>query len=53
MARSKFLKQREVCEWFLLPPGEFVIIPSTYDPNQKGSFILRVLSEIEAHTGSG
>uniref|UniRef100_A0A8C0UE85 Calpain-3 n=1 Tax=Cyanistes caeruleus TaxID=156563 RepID=A0A8C0UE85_CYACU len=41
-ARSKtYINMREISERFRLPPSEYVIIPSTYDPHQEGEFILR------------
>ncbi|XP_063232270.1 calpain-B-like isoform X8 [Bacillus rossius redtenbacheri] len=46
VARSpSFINLREVCCRFKLPPGAYCIVPSTFEPNQEGEFILRVFSE--------
>uniref|UniRef100_A0A8C6LJS2 Calpain-3 n=1 Tax=Nothobranchius furzeri TaxID=105023 RepID=A0A8C6LJS2_NOTFU len=44
-ARSKsYINLREVTQRFRLSSGEYVIIPSTYEPHQEGDFILRLSS---------
>ncbi|XP_043281587.1 calpain-A isoform X3 [Venturia canescens] len=46
VARSpSFINLREVSCRFKLPPGSYCIVPSTFDPNEEGEFLLRIFSE--------
>lgn len=42
---STFINLREVCLRFKMPPGNYVIIPSSFKSDQSGEFMLRVFTE--------
>ncbi|CAH1722868.1 unnamed protein product [Chironomus riparius] len=46
VARSPaFINLREVSCRFKLSPGNYLIVPSTFEPNEEGEFLIRVFSE--------
>ncbi|KAM9341660.1 calpain-1 catalytic subunit-like [Symphorus nematophorus] len=50
VAQTKtYMNSRDVMEFFLLKPGEYLIVPSTFNANETASFILTILSKAETH----
>ncbi|XP_068574135.1 calpain-1 catalytic subunit-like [Cebidichthys violaceus] len=50
VAQTKtYMNGREVMEFLLLKPGEYLIVPSTFNPNETASFILTIISKAETH----
>ncbi|KAM9317025.1 calpain-9 [Gastrophryne carolinensis] len=48
-ARSKtYINLREVSQRFKLPPGDYMLVPTTFEPHQEADFCLRIFSEKKA-----
>jgi len=42
---SIFINAREVMSRLHLEPGRYIVVPSTYEPNVAGSFMVRIFTE--------
>jgi calpain-2 len=40
-----YINKRDVVKRFRVPPGDYLIIPSLYEPYKEGQFLLRIFSE--------
>uniref|UniRef100_A0A669D777 Calpain 9 n=1 Tax=Oreochromis niloticus TaxID=8128 RepID=A0A669D777_ORENI len=50
-ARSRtYINMREVAERFTLPPGHYLLVPTTFQPHHEADFLIRVFSETKAET---
>ncbi|XP_053191095.1 calpain-9 [Scomber japonicus] len=48
-ARSRtYINMREVSERFTLPPGKYLLVPTTFQPHHEADFIIRIFSEKKA-----
>uniref|UniRef100_A0A7N6FIG7 Calpain 9 n=1 Tax=Anabas testudineus TaxID=64144 RepID=A0A7N6FIG7_ANATE len=47
-ARSRtYINMREVSERFTLPPGKYLLVPTTFQPHQEADFLVRLLGKNE------
>ncbi|XP_029981852.1 calpain-1 catalytic subunit-like [Sphaeramia orbicularis] len=44
-----YMDAREVMEFMMLKPGDYLIVPSTFGPNETASFLLTILAKAETH----
>ncbi|XP_042341093.1 calpain-9 [Plectropomus leopardus] len=48
-ARSRtYINMREISERFTLPPGKYLLVPTTFQPHHEADFLVRIFSEKKA-----
>ena len=47
-ASGSYINRREVTKRFRVPPGSYITIPSTFDSDKAGKFLLRIFTEKQA-----
>uniref|UniRef100_A0A8C6TNA2 Calpain 9 n=1 Tax=Neogobius melanostomus TaxID=47308 RepID=A0A8C6TNA2_9GOBI len=48
-ARSRtYINTREISERFTLPPGKYLLVPTTFQPHHEADFLVRIFSEKKA-----
>uniref|UniRef100_UPI0037E96849 calpain-9 n=1 Tax=Semicossyphus pulcher TaxID=241346 RepID=UPI0037E96849 len=48
-ARSRtYINMREISERFTLPPGKYLLVPTTFQPHHEADFLIRIFSEKKA-----
>ncbi len=45
---NQYINTRENCGRHKLPPGNYAIVPTTFEPNEEADFVLRIHTEKES-----
>ena len=45
-----YINSRSVFESYNFPEGRYVVIPTTFEPGQQGTFMLRIFTENNSHS---